>query len=86
MKLLLISRVCSVTTCALSILGPTAGVIWWGNAMSAHVYEESFAKRKRAIVPMIRSVPDLPDVLYKPHICIDTTVAGGNVDLLDSVS
>ena len=54
--------------------------------MSAHMYEESFAKRKRAIVPMIKSVPDLPDVLYKPHICIDTTVTGGNVDLLDSVS
>ena len=54
--------------------------------MSARMYEESFAKRKRAIVPMIRSVPDLPDVLYKPHICIDTTAPSGNVDLLDSVS
>lgn len=71
---------------ALSTLGPIGGVIWWGNTPTARAYEKALARCDGAIIPLIRSLPDLPDVLCERHICIDTTAAGGNADLLGSVS
>jgi RHH-type proline utilization regulon transcriptional repressor/proline dehydrogenase/delta 1-pyrroline-5-carboxylate dehydrogenase len=70
----------------LSILGPIGGVLWWGNTATALAYEKASAKRDGAIIPLIRSAPDLPDALCERHICVDTTAAGGNADLLGSVS
>ncbi|MEM1386160.1 MAG: bifunctional proline dehydrogenase/L-glutamate gamma-semialdehyde dehydrogenase PutA [Pseudomonadota bacterium] len=62
------------------------GVLWWGEAESARAYAIALADRDGAILPLITAAPIAADALLERHVCIDTTAAGGNADLLASVS
>ena len=71
---------------ALIHLPPIGGVLWWGDDTSARSYALALAKRDGPIIPLITSLPDAAHVLSERHICIDTTAAGGNIELLSGVS
>ncbi len=68
---------------ALSRLAPLAAVIWWGD--EARAYETALAARTGPLVPLITAMPDTAHVLHERHVCIDTTAAGGNAQLLAEV-
>ncbi|MEM6386464.1 MAG: bifunctional proline dehydrogenase/L-glutamate gamma-semialdehyde dehydrogenase PutA [Pseudomonadota bacterium] len=63
-------------------LPPFGGVIWWGDADQARAYALALADRPGAILPLITGQPDAAHALLERHLCVDTTAAGGNVDLL----
>ncbi|ARO15149.1 RHH-type transcriptional regulator, proline utilization regulon repressor / proline dehydrogenase / delta 1-pyrroline-5-carboxylate dehydrogenase [Ketogulonicigenium robustum] len=65
---------------------PLAAVLFWGEADAARAIETQLAQRPGAIVPLIASQPDIAHVMHERHICIDTTAAGGNAQLLAEVS
>ena len=67
-------------------LPPIGGVIWWGDNGAARSYALALAKRAGPIVPLITSQPDMAHALCERHICIDTTAAGGNAELLSGLS
>ena len=71
---------------ALTNLPPIGGVIWWGDNGAARSYALALAKRAGPIVPLITSQPDMAHALCERHICIDTTAAGGNAELLSGLS
>lgn len=71
---------------ALIHLSPIGGALWWGDHKSARNYALALAKRDGPIIPLITSLPDAAHVLSERHICIDTTAAGGNTELLCGVS
>ena len=62
------------------------GVIWWGDTQTARQIETALSWRHGPIVPSITAMPDLAHVLHERHVCIDTTAAGGNAQLLAEVS
>ncbi len=59
-----------------------SGVLWWGDEETGRLIEQSLAKRKGPILPMIPGKPDLARVQGERHVCVDTTAAGGNAALL----
>ncbi|NBT33874.1 MAG: hypothetical protein EBT13_18755 [Rhodobacteraceae bacterium] len=61
-------------------------VIWWGDTQTARQIETALSWRHGPIVPLITAMPDLAHVLHERHVCIDTTAAGGNAQLLAEVS
>jgi len=71
---------------ALINLPPIGGVIWWGDQMVGRRYLQALARRDGPIVPLITTQPDVADALCERHICIDTTAAGGNAELLSGLS
>lgn len=71
---------------ALIHLSPIGGAVWWGDHKSARNYALALAKRDGPIIPLITSQPDTAHALSERHICIDTTAAGGNTELLSGVS
>ncbi len=62
------------------------GVIWWGDADAARTAERALAAREGPLVPLITGQPDVGHVCEERHVCIDTTAAGGNAQLLAEVS
>ncbi|WP_341366571.1 bifunctional proline dehydrogenase/L-glutamate gamma-semialdehyde dehydrogenase PutA [Yoonia sp. BS5-3] len=66
----------------LQTLSPIAGVLWWGDAATAQQIETALSQRHGPIIPLITTAPDTAHVLHERHICIDTTAAGGNAELL----
>jgi RHH-type proline utilization regulon transcriptional repressor/proline dehydrogenase/delta 1-pyrroline-5-carboxylate dehydrogenase len=65
---------------------PLGGVLWWGDAESARQIETALADRPGPLTPMLRARPDRAQVLAERHLCIDTTAAGGNAELLGSAA
>jgi RHH-type proline utilization regulon transcriptional repressor/proline dehydrogenase/delta 1-pyrroline-5-carboxylate dehydrogenase len=64
-------------------IGPAYGaILWWGDAQTARAIEQALAKRKGAILPLIRGLPDTAHVKSERHVCVDTTASGGNATLL----
>lgn len=59
-----------------------SGAIWWGEAETARIYAKALAARKGAILPLVTGHPDRAHVCHERHLCVDTTAAGGNADLL----
>ena len=53
-----------------------------GEAETARIYAKALAARKGAILPLVTGHPDRAHVCHERHLCVDTTAAGGNADLL----
>ena len=70
----------------LTNLQPLAGVIWWGDTDTGQAIEQALSKRTGPITAMIAGQPDAAHALLERHVCIDTTAAGGNADLLVQVA
>ena len=67
--------------------GPAyGGVLWWGDADFARALAQALAAREGPIIPLICGRPDRTDVMHEHHLCVDTTAAGGNADLLSTHS
>ncbi|MFD1913186.1 bifunctional proline dehydrogenase/L-glutamate gamma-semialdehyde dehydrogenase PutA [Halodurantibacterium flavum] len=65
---------------ALARLNGFSGAICWdGDAAS---YGRALATRPGPILPLITGLPDRVHVWVERHVCIDTTAAGGNAQLL----
>jgi RHH-type proline utilization regulon transcriptional repressor/proline dehydrogenase/delta 1-pyrroline-5-carboxylate dehydrogenase len=47
---------------------------------------QALAQRDGPILPLITGQPDAAHALQERHVCIDTTAAGGNAQLLAEVS
>ncbi|MBZ8135141.1 bifunctional proline dehydrogenase/L-glutamate gamma-semialdehyde dehydrogenase PutA [Afifella sp. IM 167] len=67
---------------ALLGLAGFSGALWWGDEERAKAYARALARREGPILPLIRSLPDIAHVAHERHLCIDTTAAGGNTQLL----
>ncbi|MBV7407991.1 bifunctional proline dehydrogenase/L-glutamate gamma-semialdehyde dehydrogenase PutA [Maritimibacter sp. DP1N21-5] len=71
--------------CALEVLTAAqgfSGVLWWGDATRGRRIAQALAKREGPILPLVTGLPDLAHVAHERHLCVDTTAAGGNADLL----
>ena len=62
------------------------GVLWWGDADTARQIEQALSRRKGPILPLIPGRPDRARVMGERHVCVDTTAAGGNAQLLGGMS
>ncbi|MCY4180174.1 MAG: aldehyde dehydrogenase family protein, partial [Litoreibacter sp.] len=58
------------------------GVIWWGDDGTTRSIRQALALREGPILPLITGQPSAADVISERHVCIDTTAAGGNAQLL----
>ncbi len=67
---------------ALISLRDFSGIIWWGDYHMAAAYARALAARDGPILPLIAGLPDIALVAHERHLCIDTTAAGGNAQLL----
>lgn len=67
-------------------LDDISGVLWWGDAETARFYEQTLARRKGPILPLIPGMPDRAHVMTERHVCVDTTAAGGNAALLGGLA
>ena len=59
-----------------------SAVLWWGDENVGHAYATALAQRSGPILPLITDMPDTAHVMLERHICVDTTAAGGNTELL----
>ncbi|MCV2880183.1 bifunctional proline dehydrogenase/L-glutamate gamma-semialdehyde dehydrogenase PutA [Sedimentimonas flavescens] len=59
-----------------------SAALWWGDRETARACAQALASRKGAILPLITEMPDAAHCFHERHICIDTTAAGGNAQLL----
>ncbi len=67
---------------ALARLKGFSAAVWWGDPAGARALQQVLAEREGPILPLIRERPDAGWVLVERHVCIDTTAAGGNAQLL----
>jgi RHH-type proline utilization regulon transcriptional repressor/proline dehydrogenase/delta 1-pyrroline-5-carboxylate dehydrogenase len=72
----------SVAPEALASLRNLHGVLWWGDAAQGRAYAQALASRSGPILPLMTDMPDAAHAVHERHLCIDTTAAGGNADLL----
>lgn len=63
-----------------------SAVLWWGDAQAARALARALAAREGPILPLVTATPDRAHALVERHLCIDTTAAGGNAQLLAAVS
>jgi RHH-type transcriptional regulator, proline utilization regulon repressor / proline dehydrogenase / delta 1-pyrroline-5-carboxylate dehydrogenase len=63
-----------------------SGVMLWADRETARPYAQALAQRPGPILPLISDMPDAAHALIERHVCIDTTAAGGNAQLLAQVS
>ncbi|MCU0825929.1 MAG: bifunctional proline dehydrogenase/L-glutamate gamma-semialdehyde dehydrogenase PutA [Tabrizicola sp.] len=66
---------------ALASLQGFSGAVWWGEADAGRPYARALAARPGPILPLIAAL-DAVHALLERHLCIDTTAAGGNAQLL----
>ncbi len=59
-----------------------SAALYWGDATAARAYARALAARSGPILPLITGLPDAAHCFHERHICIDTTAAGGNAQLL----
>jgi RHH-type proline utilization regulon transcriptional repressor/proline dehydrogenase/delta 1-pyrroline-5-carboxylate dehydrogenase len=59
-----------------------SAALYWGEATAARAYACALAARSGPILPLITGLPDAAHCFHERHICIDTTAAGGNAQLL----
>jgi RHH-type proline utilization regulon transcriptional repressor/proline dehydrogenase/delta 1-pyrroline-5-carboxylate dehydrogenase len=64
---------------SLTSLQGFAAVVWWGDPAAV---QAALAARPGPILPMVAEMPDESWVRLERHVCIDTTAAGGNAQLL----
>ncbi|MAM62785.1 bifunctional proline dehydrogenase/L-glutamate gamma-semialdehyde dehydrogenase PutA [Maritimibacter sp. UBA3975] len=66
----------------LETLDGFSAALWWGDDQTARTYARALAKRDGAILPLVTERPDRAHACHERHLCVDTTAAGGNADLL----
>ncbi|SFN79467.1 L-proline dehydrogenase /delta-1-pyrroline-5-carboxylate dehydrogenase [Roseovarius lutimaris] len=71
---------------ALQSLAGLSGAIWWGDAKTARSYALALSERTGPIMPLITGMPDTGHALHERHVCVDTTAAGGNAELLGGMA
>ncbi len=71
---------------ALHRLSGFSGVLFWGQGEAARAVARALAGRTGPILPLIGTLPDAGHVVLERHVCVDTTAAGGNAQLLAEVS
>jgi RHH-type proline utilization regulon transcriptional repressor/proline dehydrogenase/delta 1-pyrroline-5-carboxylate dehydrogenase len=57
-------------------------VLLWTDAETARAYAEALAARDGGLIPLITEANPAPRLTLERHLCVDTTAAGGNADLL----
>jgi RHH-type proline utilization regulon transcriptional repressor/proline dehydrogenase/delta 1-pyrroline-5-carboxylate dehydrogenase len=62
-----------------------SGAMLWADRETARHYARALAERSGPILPLICDMPDTAHALIERHVCIDTTAAGGNAQLLAQV-
>jgi RHH-type proline utilization regulon transcriptional repressor/proline dehydrogenase/delta 1-pyrroline-5-carboxylate dehydrogenase len=67
---------------AMRSLRDLSAVIWWGDLGLARGYAAALAERDGPLVALVTDAPDAGHVLHERHLCVDTTAAGGNANLL----
>jgi RHH-type proline utilization regulon transcriptional repressor/proline dehydrogenase/delta 1-pyrroline-5-carboxylate dehydrogenase len=71
---------------ALGRLSGFSGALFWGAEGQARAIARVLADRDGPILPLIGAQPDAGHVVLERHVCVDTTAAGGNAQLLAQVS
>ncbi|SLN28433.1 bifunctional proline dehydrogenase/L-glutamate gamma-semialdehyde dehydrogenase PutA [Roseisalinus antarcticus] len=71
---------------ALSRLPRIAAVLWWGNEDEARAHDLALAERDGPLVALVTNAPDVGHACHERHVCVDTTAAGGNAQLLAEVA
>jgi RHH-type proline utilization regulon transcriptional repressor/proline dehydrogenase/delta 1-pyrroline-5-carboxylate dehydrogenase len=66
----------------LTDLDGVEAVLLWADADTARPHAEALAARDGALIPLITEANPAPRLTLERHLCIDTTAAGGNADLL----
>jgi RHH-type proline utilization regulon transcriptional repressor/proline dehydrogenase/delta 1-pyrroline-5-carboxylate dehydrogenase len=69
---------------ALTSLQGISGALYWGPDPRPRAL--ALAARPGPILPLIGEMPDAGHALLERHVCIDTTAAGGNAQLLAAVA
>jgi RHH-type proline utilization regulon transcriptional repressor/proline dehydrogenase/delta 1-pyrroline-5-carboxylate dehydrogenase len=72
----------TVTPDTLRGLTGLSAVLFWGSETDARPLAQALAQRDGPILPLITGRPDAGHVAHERHLCVDTTAAGGNADLL----
>ncbi|WP_415919968.1 bifunctional proline dehydrogenase/L-glutamate gamma-semialdehyde dehydrogenase PutA [Tateyamaria sp. SN6-1] len=72
----------AVTPDSVLAADPCGGLLWWGDAETARALDIALSQLDGPIVPLITGLPERADVMTERHLCVDTTAAGGNADLL----
>ena len=57
-------------------------VMHFGTDEALHPWRQALARREGPIIPLIASEADAVRLIVERHICIDTTAAGGNAELM----
>ena len=71
---------------ALSTLQGISGVIYWSDDVTARAIGQALSKRDGPILPLVTGAPDTGHPCHERHVCVDTTAAGGNAELLGGMS
>ena len=66
----------------LSKLENFSAVILWSKVNDVRKARKALANRKGNIIPIVTDISSLNHLKIERHVCIDTTAAGGNVELL----
>jgi len=66
----------------LETLAPLDAVICWAEDATLRPIAQALAKRDGPILPLIAEADPTPRLTLERHLCIDTTAAGGNAQLL----
>lgn len=66
----------------IKVIPDLEGVLWWGDTETARALRRALAARPGAIVPLVRASDPVPWLIKERHVCVDTTAAGGNAELL----
>jgi RHH-type proline utilization regulon transcriptional repressor/proline dehydrogenase/delta 1-pyrroline-5-carboxylate dehydrogenase len=66
----------------LSKLENFSAVILWSKVNDVRKARKALANRKGNIIPIVTDISSLDHLKIERHVCIDTTAAGGNVELL----
>ena len=66
----------------LSKLRGFGGAIFWGQNKDARAYLKALRQAEGPILQLITRAPVFADVVFERHVCVDTTAAGGNAQLL----
>ncbi|MEM7721554.1 MAG: bifunctional proline dehydrogenase/L-glutamate gamma-semialdehyde dehydrogenase PutA [Pseudomonadota bacterium] len=66
----------------LSTLDGFEAVVFWGPSDDARAYAMALAARPGALIPLITEEDPCPRLILERHLCVDTTAAGGNTELL----
>jgi RHH-type proline utilization regulon transcriptional repressor/proline dehydrogenase/delta 1-pyrroline-5-carboxylate dehydrogenase len=59
-----------------------SAVLWWGDDGTGRALAQALARRAGPILPLVTALPDRAHACHERHLCIDTTAAGGNAQLL----